>query len=112
MTTTHPGGVPASCTLPTAEQSLRLAELDDLFTGHVDHVRRDGSTGVLALDGSPDTAAPAARLAARETQCCSFFAFDLAIADGATTLTITADGHADVLAALEDRAQAIAGTAR
>lgn len=114
MTTTPTAGLgwaPAACTLPTAEQPLRLAEFDALFARHVQQVRRESGTVVLALDGAPETAATAASLAARETGCCSFFAFGLAITGGTTNLTVTADGHPDVLAALADRAEALSRTA-
>jgi hypothetical protein len=117
MTTTAPSGgpgwAPAACTLPTAEQPLRLAEFDDPFARHVREVHRAQDGGVvLELASGPDAASTVAGLAARETGCCSFFAFDLHVADGTTTLTVAADGHADVLAALADRARARAGTAR
>lgn len=114
MTTTsatQPGWVPAACTLPTAEQPLRIAEFDALFTDHVRAVRREDPTRlVLALTGGPQVAATAADLAARETVCCSFFTFDLRITDGTLTLTVsTSGGHADVVAALADRAESLAG---
>jgi hypothetical protein len=41
--------VPAACTLPTAEQPLRVAEFDDLFATSVRAVDRVGPT-VLRLD--------------------------------------------------------------
>jgi hypothetical protein len=53
----------------------------------------------------------AAGLALKETGCCSFFAFDLAIADGAVSLGIqTAPAHAAVLAALGARAESRLGS--
>ncbi|HEX8305332.1 MAG TPA: hypothetical protein VF612_10680 [Jatrophihabitans sp.] len=55
-------------------------------------------------------AATAADLAARETQCCGFFSFELHIADGRLALSVsTGPAHAEVLAALADRATALAG---
>jgi hypothetical protein len=116
MTTTSSadlGWAPDACTLPTTEQPLRLAEFDALFARHVTDVRRESGTRLaLALTGGPQAAATAAGLAARETGCCAFFAFDLHIADGALTLTVSAsEQHTDVLAALGDHATALAGTA-
>jgi hypothetical protein len=107
------GWAPDACTLPTTEQPLRLAEFDALFARHVTDVRRESGTRlVLTLIGGPQVAAAAADLAARETGCCAFFAFDPHIADDALTLTVSAsEQHADVLAALGDRAKALAGTA-
>ena len=106
-----PGWAPAACTLPTAEQPLRLAEFDDLFARHVAEVRREDPTHLrLELTGGPEVAATAASLAARETQCCGFFAFELDIADGALPLGgSTGPAHSQVLAALADRAAALAG---
>src|ERR1700712_5020505 len=103
------GWTPSTCTLPTTEQPLRLAEFDDLFARHVLQVRRDDATHLrLALAGGPAVAATAADLAARETQCCGFFTFELHIADGGLELGIsTGPAHADVLAALGDRAAAL-----
>lgn len=106
--------VPAACTLPTAEQPLRSAEFDDLFARRVREVRREGRHRLtLVLDPDPDAAATAAGLAVRETGCCAFFAFDLRIAHEGVALSVTAEpAHAGVLAALADRAEALAGAAR
>ena len=110
---TEPTWVPTACTLPTAEQPLRLAAFDVLFTDHTQGVQRKTSTRlVLTLTGAPQVAAIAANLAARETGCCSFFTFDLRISDGTVTLTIGAsEAYVDVVAALADRAEALAGAA-
>jgi hypothetical protein len=114
MTTTagsDPAWAPDACTLPTADRPLRLAEFDTLFTRHVRQVHRQDATRlVLGLTGGPEVAARAAELAARETGCCSFFTFDLRIADGTLTLTVgTGEAQAAVLAALADRAETLAG---
>lgn len=100
--------VPRACTLPTVEQPTRRAEFDDLFAHDVLAVHRESSQRiVLDLRPDPDAAARAAGLAAKETGCCSFFAFDLAMADGAVSLRVeTADAHRDVLAAFAARAEA------
>jgi hypothetical protein len=70
--------VPAACTLPTAEQPLRLAEFTELFAGLTGGVQRTSPTS-LALDlraGAADEAR-VRDLAAKETECCSFFTFTL-----------------------------------
>lgn len=74
-------------------------------------MRRDDATHLsLALTGEPAVAATAADLAARETQCCGFFTFELHITDGGLSLGVsTGPAHAEVLAALADRATALAG---
>jgi hypothetical protein len=114
MNGNNPGWAPAACTLPTAEQPLRLAEFDDLFARHVAEVRREDPTHLrLALTGGPEVAATAAGLAAREARCCGFFTFELHIAEDGLALGVsTGPAHADVLAALADRATALAGLRR
>jgi hypothetical protein len=67
--------VPDTCTLPTVERPIRTAEFDRFFTDAVRSVRRPGPARLeLVLTG--DTEAAARELAARESSCCSFFAFD------------------------------------
>lgn len=99
--------VPAACTLPTVEQPLRRREFDDLF-GHavMTVVRESPSHTRLTLRPDPEVAARAAALAVKETGCCSFFEFDLAISDGEVSLSIcVAPAHRNVLAALTARAE-------
>ena len=75
--------VPGTCTLPTAERPLRVAEFDGLFHDALRGVDRRSARHLrLHLDS---TAEPAARdLIARESACCSFFTFDLAHPDDDT----------------------------
>ncbi|GAB3136620.1 hypothetical protein [Microbispora hainanensis] len=104
------GWAPSACTLPTAERPLRVAEFDALFAEAVQAVRRPGREVLrLELAFSPEHAARAAELTARETGCCSFFAFTLTIADGGLTLEVAVPpAHAEVLDALQARAAASA----
>lgn len=75
--------VPESCTLPTGDRPLRVAEFDELFTEAVLATERTAPEQLrLVLRPDADIAARAAGLAARETACCSFFTF---------TLTVTSD---------------------
>ncbi|MET9340730.1 hypothetical protein [Nonomuraea sp. NPDC003804] len=105
------GWVPSGCTLPTAEQPLRVAEFDALFAEAVQAVQRPGREHLrLELAFSPEHAARAAELTARENGCCSFFAFTLTIAGGGLSLEVAVPAeHADVLDALQARAAAAAG---
>ncbi|MEU7890915.1 hypothetical protein AB0B54_35905 [Microbispora bryophytorum] len=100
------GWAPAACTLPTAEQPLRVAEFDALFAEAVRAVRRPGRERLrLELVFSPEHAARAAELTARENGCCSFFAFTLTIADGGLTLEVAVPPERiEVLDALQARA--------
>ncbi|MEO3792428.1 hypothetical protein ABGB14_19620 [Nonomuraea sp. B10E15] len=104
------GWAPSACTLPTAEQPLRVAEFDALLAGAVRAVARPERTRLrLELAFNPDDAARAAELATRENGCCSFFTFTLTIADGSLALEVTVpDEHAKVLDALTERAGATA----
>ncbi len=95
---------PDACTLPTAEQPLRIAEFDSFFAQGVTGLTwTDGGGLVLAV--LPETAGQAADLAVKETACCSFFTFELTITGGTADLLVKAPGHADVLTALADRAE-------
>lgn len=103
----HDDWVPDACTLPTVERPVRREEFDDLFAHDVVDVHRESTMRVrLELRPEPEVASRAAGLAVLETGCCAFFAFDLAITDGAVALRIeTGPAHADVLAALLARAE-------
>lgn len=103
--------VPEACTLPTAERPLRRAEFDSLFANDVVGLVHESAQRVrLELRADPEVAARAADLSVKETGCCSFFAFDLSIADGHVTLTISApEPHASVIAALAARAESRIG---
>jgi hypothetical protein len=99
--------VPASCTLPLTEQPLRRREFDELFAHDVTAVHAESPDRIrLELRVDPGVAARAASLAVKETGCCSFFAFELAICDGTVSLAVsTAPGHEELLAALRGRAE-------
>lgn len=81
--------VPAACTLPLAQQPVRAAEWGDLFDAAVLDIRRvTVRSARLELRPNPVVAARAADLAARETQCCSFFTFNQIARGGTLTLEI------------------------
>lgn len=102
------GWAPPACTLPTADQPLRVAEFDALFAETVQGVRREERARLrLELAFGPEHAARAAELTARESGCCSFFTFTLTIAGGGLTLDVAVPPeHAEVLDALQARAGA------
>jgi hypothetical protein len=103
--------VPAACTLPTVEQPLRRADFDDLFAQDVLRVHQTSPQQIrFELRAAPDVAARAASLAVKETDCCSFFTFDLTITDGKVAMIVsTAPSHEPVLAAMAARAHAQVG---
>ncbi|MEV0272697.1 hypothetical protein AB0H43_28290 [Hamadaea sp. NPDC050747] len=118
------GWVPDACTLPTAEQPLRVAEFDALFAASLRHAERRTPTRLrltLACSTEPADASPAddsladavRDLAARETRCCSFFTFTVATPEpGVVRLDVEVpSGHVDVLDALEARAAAVGSRA-
>src|SRR5690606_27892111 len=90
-----PGGglawiAPDACTLPTADQPLRVAEFDDLFASSASSVDRPEATRLrLALRADPSVAARAADLAVRESDCCSFFTFALTVTGGEVHLDVS-----------------------
>ncbi|MFF4986015.1 hypothetical protein ACFY19_02435 [Streptosporangium saharense] len=106
--TFDPVWVPSACTLPTVERPVRVAEFDTLFAEAVRAVRRVGRDRLrLELLHSPEHAARAAELAARENGCCSFFTFVLTVADGGLTLEVAVPPkRSEVLDALQARAEA------
>jgi hypothetical protein len=95
-----------ACTLPTAERPLRLAEFDELFARALRGQQRLSPTRLRwRLDPAAE---PTARdLTGRESECCSFFSFTFAPADGVVQLDVAVpDAHVDVLDALAARAVA------
>ncbi|MBQ0925790.1 thioredoxin fold domain-containing protein [Saccharopolyspora endophytica] len=73
------GWVPDACTLPTADQPMRLAEFDTLFRSSLTDLRREEPGWLrLRLQGGDDAervAEQARDLTVREAECCSFFDF-------------------------------------
>jgi hypothetical protein len=98
--------IPDACILPTADRPLRLAEFDALFATSLREVEPITTTGArMRLAGPAGLEATVRDLTARETECCSFFAFTVtreATDDGeAVTLDIEVPArYADVLASL------------
>ena len=107
------------CTLPSAAQPKRLMEFDELFQHQVDPPRRVGSHQVeFTFAAAEGRYAEVSDLAARESACCSFFAFDIEQRIGrggdhqlALRVGVPASRN-DVLDALMDRALAAIGQAR
>jgi hypothetical protein len=108
-TPTAEGWAPTSCTLPTVEQPLRLAEFDDFFRAAVRHSTRTSATR-LDLVVLRESEAIARDLAERETGCCSFFGFNFGTAQDGLVMRIgVPKHHVDVLDALQARIFAVAG---
>ncbi|WP_152360516.1 hypothetical protein [Microlunatus speluncae] len=104
------GWAPDSCTLPTVDRPLRIAEFDELFAGSVRSVDRVAETTVrLILAG--DALDRARDLAERESRCCSFFRFGFtAEPDGVVAMQVSVPAaQTAVLDALALRAAAVAG---
>ncbi|SCE99244.1 hypothetical protein [Micromonospora chokoriensis] len=102
--------VPETCTLPTAERPLRLAEFDRFFTEAVRGLERLSAQHLrLHLDGGTQVEEAARDLTARESSCCSFFTFGLSRADaGLLSLDVRVSAaHVDVLDALVERAVSV-----
>jgi hypothetical protein len=97
--------VPDACTLPTAERPLRVAEWDDVFA-MVRAVDRPAPTLlVLRLVSGAGRAAAVRDLARRETDCCSFFAFEVEEGPGRLALVVRVPAaHIAVLDGMARRA--------
>ena len=97
--------VPDACTLPTAEQPMRLLELDSLF-GAALHAERISPTVLeVVLAGDAALLGSARDLLRRESECCSFFTFTLhPVVDGETRLRVEVPSQQTaVLDAITDR---------
>ena len=104
---------PQACTLPTAQQPLRIGEFDALFATALNDLHRVDRTRLrLELKADADLETTARDLTARESECCSFFAFTFTRAEDALNLDIEVrPAHTDVLDGLEARARSkMAGT--
>jgi hypothetical protein len=103
--------VPDTCTLPTEQRPLRVAEFDGLFADAVSGIERVAPDRLrLDLRPDPPVAGRAAELAASETACCSFFTFTLTATGGALMLDVTVPGpHVGVLDALTTRVAVATG---
>src|SRR6187551_302297 len=105
--------IPDACTLPTVERPLRLAEFDALFATAVRQVDTLGPTHArMRLTGPAGLAATVRDLTARETECCSFFAFAVTPVPAGEGETVILDvevpaQYAAVLVSLAERAGAI-----
>ncbi|BDT91535.1 hypothetical protein IFM12275_15110 [Nocardia sputorum] len=101
--------VPDSCTLPTAEQPVRVAEFDRFFAESVRRTDRPARTR-LELLLNADAAAAGRELAAHESGCCSLFAFTFEAADTGPVMRIEVPGsQVEVLDALAARVDAAIG---
>ena len=100
--------VPEACTLPTVEQPLRVAEFDELFATAVRPVERVDLTALrVHLPAGDATVSTVRHLVARETACCSFFAFDLRASAAGTELEVRVPpSQVAVLDAMQQRADA------
>jgi hypothetical protein len=92
---------PDACTLPTHERPLRLAEWDALFTT-ASLAARESPTRLRLVLAAPE--ATVRDLAARESECCSFFDFGVTPVPDAVELTVDVPpAYVDVLDSLAAR---------
>ncbi|MFJ8846038.1 hypothetical protein ACIRFF_24420 [Streptomyces cyaneofuscatus] len=98
--------VPPSCTLPTKERPLRVAEWDALFTERLTALSRPAALRLrLDLAGGPGVVERVRELASREGACCSFFTFTITTGAELVHLDVSVDqAHTAVLEALAARA--------
>ncbi|MDT7581356.1 MAG: hypothetical protein QOK35_2620 [Pseudonocardiales bacterium] len=98
--------VPESCTLPTAEQPLRVAEFDGVLATAVAPPRRV-APGRLEVVLAAEVAATTRGLVARETACCSFFTFTLnPCPEGVELIVEVPAAHVAVLDGMQRRIEA------
>ncbi|MFE7551155.1 hypothetical protein [Streptomyces gardneri] len=100
--------VPQSCTLPTEERPLRVAEWDELFSERLVSRSRPQPLHLrLNLAGGEGVEERVRDLAERESGCCSFFTFTTTPDQDLIHLDISVDqAHKAVLEALAARTAA------
>ncbi|WP_433205499.1 hypothetical protein ACQP1G_18115 [Nocardia sp. CA-107356] len=76
---------PQACTLPTEQQPVRVEEFALLFATALRKIERPAPT-LLRLELDAAATATAQHLAARETSCCTFFAFTFTPAQPGTVV--------------------------
>ena len=93
--------VPESCSLSLAERPLRVAEFGRMFAESALRTSRAATTRLDVVIRS--AAVPTARdLAARESQCCSFFTFEFEPMDPDVVMRISVpEPYVDVLDGIE-----------
>ncbi|WP_062985609.1 hypothetical protein [Nocardia anaemiae] len=91
--------VPDACTLPTAEQPLRVAEFTDLFAAALHRIERIAPTR-LRLELAATHEDTARDLAIRESSCCGFFGFSF-IAAGPDIIAMDIEVPASRIAVLD-----------
>ncbi|MEU1107203.1 hypothetical protein ABZ408_40660 [Streptomyces tibetensis] len=97
--------VPQSCTLPTEERPLRVAEWDGLFAERLASLSRPGPLRLhLDLAGGPGVEERVRDLVEWESGCCSFLSFTVTPGEDLIGLDIAVDQqHEAVLEALAAR---------
>ncbi|MFD8707465.1 hypothetical protein ACFV1W_33600 [Kitasatospora sp. NPDC059648] len=108
---TEPSWIPTSCALPTEQQPLRVAEWDQLFAEHLTTATRPDRLRLhMVFAGSTQIEQTVRDLAARESDCCSFFAFAVVPGPGSDVrLDVeVAPAYEKVLDALQARATTVA----
>ncbi|GAA1547724.1 hypothetical protein GCM10009730_66090 [Streptomyces albidochromogenes] len=105
--------MPQSCTLPTEERPLRVAEWDVLFAERLTSLSRPQPLHLrLDLAGGEGMQERVRDLVERESGCCSFFTFTTTPGQDLLRLDIEVDqAHEPVLDALAART-AVAGEQR
>lgn len=106
--------VPQSCTLPTEERPLRVAEWDALFSERLTSLSRPQPLSLrLELAGGPGVEDRVRALVERDSGCCSFFTFPTGTCTTTSgqdriRLDISVDqAHKTVLDALATRTAAV-----
>src|SRR5918998_791428 len=105
--------VPAECTLPTAQQPIRVAEFKDILAMVRTAERPAPTRLLLTLPPAPGRADAVRDLAARESICCSFFRFTVREGDDGVLLEVAVPaariGVLDTMAQHAARSTATAG---
>ncbi|MGH3547323.1 MAG: hypothetical protein ACRDQU_04185 [Pseudonocardiaceae bacterium] len=90
--------VPSSCTLPSAEHPVRIAEFEALFARALSSRWVSDQNLRVRFADTGTTAVTVRDLAARESACCSFFEFAVTGGDGRVVLDVVVPaGRSEIL---------------
>ena len=89
--------IPVACTLTADDAAARVDEWRAFMAGRVEAAERSELAVRLRLRPDDETLTIAADLAAREKECCAFFAFTIEIEPGARWLRIEAPADAQAV---------------
>src|SRR5688500_8922766 len=101
-----PSDLPIACSLNATQLVERLAEMSALGEDALLDATRDGTRARLRFAARAGVRERVERIAAAESECCAFLAFD--VGDEADTVVLTIEGPDDATPVLDELVAAFA----